>query len=68
MASVLPDSKDDNQKQSTLTGASSIWQAMEVLKDTQHPVNVKLADGATKTITFAGLMAAYEDYQTRVKA
>ncbi len=65
--SVLPDNIVGAQD-APLTDASSIWQAMEVLKDTGHPVNVKLADGTLKAINFTGLMSAYESYQNQAKA
>lgn len=68
IAAALPDAAQTDKNSTALTGASSIWQAMEVLKDTGHPVNVKLADGTLKAINFTGLMSAYESYQNQVKA
>ncbi len=68
IAAALPNAAQADKNSTTLTGASSIWQAMEVLKDTGHPVNVKLADGTLKAINFVDLMSAYESYQNYVKA
>ncbi len=68
IASALPDNIVGAQEAASLNGASSIWQAMEVLKDARHPVNVKLADGTLKAINFTDLMLAYESYQNQAKA
>jgi len=68
LVNALPDATETDKQLSTLTGASSVWQAMEVLKDAKRPISVKYADGKIKAISFAGLMAAYEGYQKRVKA
>jgi len=64
----LPDATEQDRGSTALKGDSSIWQAMEVLKDAKRPMSVKLADDKIKAISFAGLMAAYEGYQKRVKA
>ncbi|WP_342647096.1 ABC transporter ATP-binding protein [Mucilaginibacter sp. CSA2-8R] len=68
IAAALPANMVEAQQTASLTGDSSVWQAMEVLKDASYPVNVKLADGTLKAISFTGLMSAYESYQNQVKA
>ncbi len=68
IAAALPDDMLDRQQNISLTGASSVWQAMEVLKDARRPVNVKLAGGKLKAVDFTGLMSAYANYQKEVKA
>jgi osmoprotectant transport system ATP-binding protein len=68
LAAALPVSTEANETLAPLTGTNSVWQAMEVLKDAKHPVNVKLTNGLSKSINFTGLMAAYEHYITQIEA